>query len=160
MATGTGLAPLRAIRSLLAADPFGALQKRVNRLFEQSFGPLPFPTEEALSAIGWAPYCDVYETDGEIVVKAELPGLKNEDVKVSFEQGILTITGERKFAEETKRENYIRIERSYGNFSRRFALPDSVDPNKMNAEFKDGLLQVTLQKTEEAKPKQIEIKVK
>lgn len=108
----------------------------------------------------WAPACDIYETENEIVVKAELPEVKKEDLHVSFENNLLTIRGERKFSEETKQENYHRVERSYGEFTRSFTLPNFVDTNKINAEFKDGLLRVTMAKREEAKPKQVEIKVK
>jgi HSP20 family protein len=156
MSTGTALAPFRRLRSLLEPDPF----QRINRLLEEGFGPLAFPTEEALSATGWTPSCDVFETENEIVVKAELPGVKKEDVKVGIEDGVLSISGERKFEEETKKENYLRVERSYGAFTRSFTLPTRVDSSKVAAEFKDGLLQVTLPKRKEAKPKGIEVKVK
>jgi HSP20 family protein len=94
------------------------------------------------------------------VVMAELPEVKKEDVYVSIENNMLTILGERKFSEEMKKENYHRFERSYGEFMRSFTLPSFVDANKVNAEFKDGVLRVTLAKREEAKPKQIEVKVK
>jgi HSP20 family protein len=141
----------------MATDPFYLLQNRLNRLLE--FPLTPF-AEEALPLMEWAPPCDIYETDREIVVKAELPGLKKEDVLVSVENNVLTIRGERKFAEEVKRENFHRVERSYGEFLRSFTLPAYVDANKTLAEFKDGLLTVTLPKREEAKPKQIEVKVK
>ncbi|HWP41955.1 MAG TPA: Hsp20/alpha crystallin family protein, partial [Blastocatellia bacterium] len=154
--TGTALAPFRRLRSLLEPDPF----RTVNRLIEEAFGPLAFPTEEPLSVTGWTPSCDVYETDKEIVIKAELPGVKKEDVKVGIEDGVLSISGERKFEEETKKENYLRVERSYGAFTRSFTLPARVDSTRISAEFKDGLLQVTLPKREEAKPKGIEIKIK
>jgi HSP20 family protein len=156
MSTGTALAPFRRLRSLLTPDPF----QRVNRLFEETFGPLAFPTEEALSVTGWTPSCDIYETDNEIVVKAELPGVKKEEVKVGIEDGVLSISGEHKFEEETRKENYLRVERSYGAFTRSFTLPTRVDSTRISAEFKDGLLQVTLPKREEAKPKGIEVKVK
>jgi HSP20 family protein len=158
MATGTALAPFRRLRELLA--PERSFEQRMNRLFEETFGPLGLQTEEALSVTGWTPSCDVYETDNEIVIKAELPGVKKEDAKVSIQDGVLSIIGERKFEEETKKENYIRVERSYGSFSRSFTLPTRVDPDKVAAEFTDGLLRVTLPKREEAKPKGIEVKVK
>jgi HSP20 family protein len=160
MSTATGLAPLRAFRSLLSQEPAFTLQQRLNRLFEEAFGPLALLAEEPLSITAWTPSCDVYETDNEIVVKAEIPGMKKEDVKVSIEDNLLTLSGERKFEEETKRENYRRIERSYGAFTRSFTLPPSVDTKKVTAEFKDGLLEVKLPKLEAAKPKQVEIKVK
>jgi HSP20 family protein len=127
---------------------------------EEVFAPFVWPTEETLSVTGWTPSCDVYETDNEIVIKAELPGVKKEDAKVGIQDGLLTISGERKFEEETKKENYLRVERSYGSFTRSFTLPTRVDQEKVLAEFKDGLLQVTLPKREEAKPKGVEVKVK
>ncbi|HWP41686.1 MAG TPA: Hsp20/alpha crystallin family protein [Blastocatellia bacterium] len=146
MATGTGLAPLRAFRELMTADPFRSLQQRINRLFEETFGPMAFPGQESLSIAAWSPRCDIFESDNEIVIKAELPGVKKEDVKVNIENNMLTIQGERKFEEETKQENYHRIERSYGQFMRSFMLPAYVDAGKVSAEFKDGLLRVTLPK--------------
>ena len=160
MSTGTGLAPSRAFRRLANTDPFRALQERMNRLFDESFGPLAFPGEESLSLSLWKPFCDIYETENEIVVKAELPDVKKEEVHVSIENNLLTISGERKFEEETKKENYHRIERRYGEFRRSFGLPTTIDAKKVSAEFKDGMLRVSLPKTEEAKPKQVEVKVK
>jgi len=94
------------------------------------------------------------------VVKAELPEVKKENVYVSIDNNLLTIRGERKFSEETKKENYHRVERSYGEFMRSFTIPSFVDANKVNAEFKDGVLRVTFAKREESKPKQIEVKIK
>jgi HSP20 family protein len=158
MSTGTALAPFRRLRELLG--PERSFEQRMNRLFEEAFGPLALPTGEALSVSGWTPSCDIYETDNEIVIKAELPGVKKEDAKVSIQDGVLSIIGERKFEEETKKENYLRVERSYGSFSRSFTLPTRVDPDKVAAEFTDGLLQVTLPKREEAKPKGVEVRVK
>jgi HSP20 family protein len=117
----------------------------------------PFIEENALAA--WTPACDVYETEKAIVLKVELPGIKKENVVVSIENNLLTIHGERKFEEETKRENYFRVERSYGEFFRSFTLPNYIEPAKIIAEFKEGLLEVVLPKREEAKPKQIEVKV-
>lgn len=159
MSIATGIAPARRSRELTARDPFRSLQQQVNRLFEETFGP-SFPGEETLGVSTWAPSCDIYETDNEIVLKAELPGVKKEDVKVDIENNVLTLRGERKFEEETKKENFVRIERSYGNFLRSFSLPTAVDTSKINAEFKDGILQVILPKREESKPKTIEVKVK
>jgi HSP20 family protein len=124
------------------------------------FSPPAAFREEPWSLTTWAPACDIYETDGEIIVKAELPEVKKEDVHVTLENNLLTIRGERKLEEKTERENYRRVERSYGEFLRSFTLPSYADPNKINAEFKDGMLRVTLQKREEAKAKQIEVKVK
>jgi HSP20 family molecular chaperone IbpA len=114
MATGTGLAPVRGFRNLLATDPFRLLQQKMGRFFDEPFAPLAFQAEEPFALTTWTPSCDIYEANGEIIVKAELPGLKKEDVKVMIENNVLTIRGERKFEEEVKREDYYRIERSSG----------------------------------------------
>jgi HSP20 family protein len=157
--TGTALAPSGS-RKWLAFDPFHNFEERMRRFFGEGFDPFGRLVEESWSLATWSPACDIYETDNEIVVKAELPEVKREDVKVSIENNVLTIHGERKFSEETKRENYHRLERSYGEFTRNFTLPSFVDTGKINAEFKDGMLRVTMPKREEAKPKQVEVKVK
>ena len=159
MSTGTGLAPSRLFRGLGTTDPFRSLQQRINRMFEDGFGLAPV-SEDTWSLSAWSPACDVYETENAIVVKAELPEVKKDDVHVSIENNVLTIRGERKFSEETSRENYHRVERAYGEFVRSFALPATLDSTNISAEFKDGVLRVSLPKREEAKPKQIEITVK
>jgi HSP20 family protein len=159
MKPGTAIAPARALREFASLDPFRLLSRRVNRLFEDPF-TLFTPTFEEESLAAWAPPCDIYETGNQIVIKAELPELKKENVTVSLEDNVLTIRGERKFEDETKRENYHRIERRYGEFMRSFTLPLYVEPEKINAEFKEGVLRVTLPKREEMRPKQIEVKVK
>lgn len=107
----------------------------------------------------WTPACDIFETDKELVLKFELPEVKKEEVKVTMENNVLTLRGERKFEEETTRENYHRVERRYGEFMRSFNVPMFVDATKIKAEFKHGLLTVTLPKREEARTKQIEVKV-
>ena len=107
----------------------------------------------------WAPFVDIIEDEKEWLVKADLPEVKKEEVKVTVENGVLTITGERKFEKEEKDKKYHRIERSYGNFLRSFTLPDGTDGSKVNAEFKDGVLKVHLPKGEKAKPKAVEVKV-
>jgi HSP20 family protein len=133
-----------------------ALQQRVNRLFEEAF-----PSERAeLSWTAWTPAVDVYEDTEAILIEADLPGLTKEDVKVSLENNVLTIHGERKLSREDKRDNYHRVERAYGSFTRSFTLPSNVDAQRIGAEFKDGVLRLQLPKREEAKPKQIEVKVK
>lgn len=157
MQPGTALAPIKGLRNLMTTDPFFMLQNRLNRLFDIPLAPF---VEETLPLTTWTPACDIYETAKEIVVKAELPGLKKEDVLVSIENNVLMIHGERKFEEEVKRENFHRVERTYGEFLRTFTLPTFVDTTKIMAEFKDGLLMVFLPKREEAKPKQIEVKIK
>jgi HSP20 family protein len=107
----------------------------------------------------WTPACDIYETANEVVLKAELPEVKKEDVKVLLENNVLILRGERKFEEKTDLENYHRVERQYGEFVRSFTLPMFVDATKINAEFKEGVLIVTLPKHEETKPKHINVKV-
>jgi len=102
---------------------------------------------------------DISEDDKEYLIKVELPEVKKEDVKVTAEEGTLTIMGERKFEKEEKGKKYHRVERSYGSFGRSFSFPDDASPEKVSAEFKDGMLTVHLAKTEKAKPQQIEVKV-
>ena len=106
----------------------------------------------------WAPAVDITEDDKEYLVTAELPQVRKENVKVTVENGILSISGERKFEKEEKGKKYHRIERSYGSFLRSFDLPDDADPTKVDAKFSDGILNVHVAKSESAQPKQIEIK--
>lgn len=158
MTPGTFLTPTKNFMNFMAADPFRLLQ---SRLFEEPltmFRPLT-ATEENWPLTAWTPPCDIYETDKNVVLKFELPEVKKEDVKVCIENNVLMLRGERKFAEETDRENYHRVERHYGEFMRSFTLPAYVDATKINAEFKLGVLTVTLPKREEAKTKQIDVKV-
>jgi HSP20 family protein len=115
--------------------------------------------ERDLTITEWAPAVDITEDDHEYLIKAELPEVKKEDVKVSVENGILSISGERKFEKETNGKKYHRIERSYGQFTRSFGLPEDANTDKVEAKFNDGLLHVQVAKNEAAKPKQIEIKV-
>ena len=115
--------------------------------------------QESLAQAEWMPLVDIAEDDKEYLITAELPEVKKEDVKVTMENGVLIITGERKFEKEEKNKKWHRVERSYGSFARTFALPDDGDAAKVNAEFKDGILTVRVAKSEAAKPKQIEVKV-
>jgi HSP20 family protein len=140
----------------------GSLQEQMNRLFNESFrGVAPGPGAEDDWALGgsWAPAVDIYEQEGNIVLKAEVPGVNPKDVGILVENNVLTLRGERKFDEEVKKESYHRVERSYGTFTRSFTLPNVVDIDKIKAEHKDGVLRVTLPKKEEAKPRQIQINV-
>ncbi len=107
----------------------------------------------------WMPLVDIAEDEREYLITAELPEVKKEDVKVTMENGILTVTGERKFENEEKNRRWHRVERSYGSFARSFALPDDGDAAKVKAGFKDGILKVHVAKSEAARPKQIEVKV-
>ena len=105
----------------------------------------------------WSPSVDIFETENEIVIKAELPGMASKDIDIKLENNVLVLRGERHFEKEAKNENYHRVERSYGNFSRSFALPAFVDELKVRAEYKDGLLKIMLPKKELAKAKEIKI---
>lgn len=140
-------------------DPFRELEDvsgRLNRLFSRRL--ISAAEDEAFFA-DWTPAADVQETDKEYLIKADLPEVKKEDVKVEFEDGVLTLEGERKLEKEEKGKRFQKIERSYGKFMRRFALPADVDERKILAEFKDGVLNVHLPKSERAKPKAIEVKI-
>jgi HSP20 family protein len=136
-----------------------ATEREFDRLFREAFSSFFTEREGELSTRPWAPAVDIYENDNNIVLKAELPGVDPKDVEVRVEDNTLYLKGERKFEKETKEENYHRIERSYGSFARSFALPNSIDAEKVLAEYKDGLLTLTLPKREEAKPKTIKINV-
>jgi len=141
-------------------EPFRDLfttQDRFNRLFNQTFSQAFGEDEGKLGA--WAPAVDIYETDHNLVLNAELPGVDPKDVEVRVENNTLYLKGQRKFENEVKEENYHRIERSYGSFTRTFALPGSIDADKVAAEFKGGVLTLTMPKREEAKPKTIKIQV-
>ena len=115
--------------------------------------------KDLTKASTWAPAVDITEDEKEYLIKAELPEVQKEDVKVTVENGILSITGERKFEKEVKEKKYHRIERAYGSFVRSFGLPEDADAEKVEAKFSDGVLKVHVAKTEAAKPKQIEVKV-
>jgi HSP20 family protein len=136
-----------------------ALQQSLGSLFSRSPAQWLEGQEEQIAVPEWAPLVDISEDDKEYLIKAELPEVKREDVKVTAEEGTLTITGERKFEKEEKGKKYHRVERSYGSFVRNFSLPDDASPAKVSAEFKDGVLSVHLAKTQKAKPQQIEVKV-
>ena len=132
-----------------------ALRERMNRLFDDA--GRGWRPEEPSATTTWSPAVDIYETEGEIMVQAELPGVDRKDITLNLENNVLTLRGERKFEKETKDENFHRIERSYGHFSRAFSVPATVDEEKINADYKDGVLKIALPKKEQAKPKQIKI---
>ncbi|WP_020494518.1 Hsp20/alpha crystallin family protein [Verrucomicrobium sp. 3C] len=141
-------------------DPFRELEemrKRMASLWERPLELLEAPSER-LEIAEWRPLADITEDDKEYLVKLELPGMKREEVKVSMESGVLTISGERKLEKEEKDKKYHRVERAYGSFSRSFVIPDEVVVDKIDAQFKEGVLQVHLPKGEHAKPKTIEVK--
>ena len=134
------------------------LHNRLSNLFGRTPARLAKGKEESITVAEWAPLVDITEDDKEYIIKTELPEVKKEEVKVSVENGLLTIVGERKFEKEENKK-YHRVERAYGRFIRSFVLPDGVDSDKVNAEFRDGVLKVHLAKSEQTKPKQIEVKV-
>jgi HSP20 family protein len=130
---------------------------RMNRIFHESFSPdIP---EEALTTTSFAPPVDIYEDEHTITVEMEVPGIDEKDIDVRIEGTTLAVHGERKLEKDEKEENYRRIERQYGSFTRSFTLPSSVDPSQVSAHYDKGLLKVNLAKKAEAKPKQIKINV-
>lgn len=138
---------------------FDELQRRLATLFGRAPIRTPSEKEEALTVAEWAPLVDIVEHDNEYLIKAELPEVKKDDVKVTVQDDLLTITGERTFEKEEKGRKYHRIERAYGRFARSFTLPEDADGDKVAAEFKDGVLKVHLPKTERAKSRSVEVKI-
>jgi HSP20 family protein len=142
-------------------NPFRELEDIHNRL-TGIFDRAPMRRDdrrEWLAESEWMPTVDILENDKSYTVKAELPEMKREDIKVSLENGVLTLSGERKFEKEEKDRKYHRVERSYGSFMRSFSLPDNADANQVNAQYRDGVLTVTVGKSEKAKPRAIDVKV-
>lgn len=147
--------------NLVKWDPFRELEEvsnRLNRVFGRPLGRME-PNNEMLAMVDWTPSADISETDTAYLIKAEIPGVNKEDVKVSIQDGMLTIQGERKMEKEEKNKKFHRIERSYGSFMRSFRVPDDADESAVKAEFKDGVLNVTLNKSAKAKPKAINVAV-
>ena len=140
-------------------DPFrefAHLQDRINRVFNDAYRP----DEGLLTSGTWVPPVDIYQNgDNEVVIKAELPDMTREDIDITVDNGTLTVRGEKKLSSEVKEEQFHRIERRYGTFSRSFSLPQTVDPNKVAAEYKNGVLTVRLPLREEAKPRSIKVDV-
>src|SRR2546429_4826797 len=130
---------------------------RMNRLFRESYSPEG--PEEALTTTSFAPPVDIYEDEHNITLKIEVPGIDEKDIDVRIENNTLTVHGERKFEKEEKEENYRRVEREYGSFTRSFTLPNSVDPENVQANYEKGVLKIKLAKKAEAKPKQIKVNV-
>ena len=141
-------------------DPFrefSTLQDRMNRLFRESYGPEG--RDEALTTSQFAPPVDVYEDEHNVVLKVEVPGIDEKDIDVRVENNILTVHGERKVEKEEKEENFRRVERQYGSFTRTFTLPSTVDAERIQADYDKGILKIVLPKKAEAKPKQIKVNV-
>lgn len=139
--------------------PLGTIQDDINRLFDTALraGNLP-SVEEGLEGREWTPEIDIYENDDNFVIEADIPGMDIKDIKIEVQDNTLTIKGEKKFEEKTEKDKYIRVERLYGSFYRSLSLPMNVDSDKIDANYKDGTLVLTLPKTEQAKPKQIKVK--
>jgi HSP20 family protein len=139
-------------------DPFrtiSSFEEQVNRIFENSF-----PGKGDNSALAsWAPAVDIYETENELVIKADLPEVNEKDLDVRVENNMLTIRGERKFEQKVKEDNYLRVERAYGTFTRSFNLPNTVSTESIKAEFKNGVLTVEMPKRAESKPRQVKVSV-
>jgi HSP20 family protein len=146
------------MRAISRWEPFRgatALQDQVNRLFNEVFER----SGEESSLTTWAPSVDIYETELELVVKADLPEVDPKDLDIRVENNILTIRGERKFEKKVNEENYLRVERAYGSFARSFTLANTVNSEAIKADYQNGVLTLTIPKKEEAKPKQIKVNV-
>lgn len=147
--------------NLVKWDPFREMEDVSSRL-NRIFGRVPTRTaseNEMLAVADWMPSVDISETDAAYLIKGEIPGVKKEDVKVTMQDGLLTIQGERKQEKEEKNKKFHRVECSYGSFVRSFRVPDDADESAVKAEFKDGMLNVTLSKSAKAKSKAIEVSV-
>ena len=140
-------------------DPFREMEDMFDR-YSRALSRPRRGSQEVMATGDWAPRVDIAETDKEFSIKAEIPDVKKEDVKVSVDNGVLTIKGERKQEKEEKNKKFHRVERFYGSFTRSFTLPDNVDESKIEASFTDGMLNLTIPKTEETKPKAIDVKIK
>jgi HSP20 family protein len=141
-------------------DPFrefSTLQDRMNRLFRESYGPEG--RDESLTTSQFAPPVDVYEDEHNVVLKVEVPGIDEKDIDVRVENNVLTVHGERKVEKEEKEENFRRVERQYGSFTRTFTVPSTVDAERIQADYDKGILKIVLPKKAEAKPKSIKVNV-
>jgi HSP20 family protein len=146
--------------NLVRWNPFSEmslLQNQMNRLFETALSGWPSESNGTTGTTSWVPAADIYESDNELVVNLDLPGVDPKMVDLRVENNVLTIRGERQFEEKQNKENYHRVERSYGAFARSFTLSTAVDPEKIRANYKAGVLSITLPKAEAAKPKRIQI---
>lgn len=145
---------------LMVRDPwrdFETLQDRINKLFDRTLRTFYPEVEEELERGTWSPAVDICEAEDSFLVKADLPGMNKDDIQVDLKDSTLTIKGERRFEDKVSRDNYIRVEREYGTFTRSFTLPQNVDADKIKAVYKNGVLELTIPKKEEAKAKQIKV---
>jgi len=155
---GSAMSPALEFRRLTGSNPFGDLyefQRGLGRFLNEAFSA----GAEAAPLSTWTPRADIHETTDAFHISLELAGINREDIKVNWENNQLTVSGERRFEKDVKEENYHRVERTFGQFFRAFSLPPNVNAEAINAEYKDGVLRLTLPKKEEAKPKQIQVKV-
>ncbi len=146
---------------LIRWDPFremSSLQERMNRLMADFRTRSPFGEEEMAQG-AWIPAVDIYETKESIVLNVELPGVTKEDISLEVKDSTLTIKGEKKLEKDVKEENFHRMERTYGSFTRAFTLPSTMQQDRVKAKFRDGILEIMIPKAEEAKPKQIKVDV-
>ncbi|MBH0179791.1 MAG: Hsp20/alpha crystallin family protein [Nitrospira sp.] len=135
------------------------MEKRLSSLFGRTPASTGGDKKEAITVTEWSPLVDISEDEKEYVIKAEIPEMKKEEIKINVHDDVLAISGERKYEKEEKGKKYHRVERAYGSFLRSFTLPEDADGSKVTAEYKDGVLKVHLAKSEKAKPKAIEVKV-
>lgn len=144
--------------AIIRWDPFRdlvTLREKMNRLFEEAYSARG--EERNLVSSSWTPSVDIYETENQLVLSVEVPGIKDENIEIKIEDSTLSLRGERKFEKETKEENYHRIERAYGSFYRSFSLPPYIDQDKIEAEHENGVLKITMPKKHEAKPRQVKV---
>ena len=145
--------------NLIRWNPWGEMgtfSDSVNRFFDGTLFPAAWLSEDS-GLRNWRPVVDIFDNDEKIVIKAELPGVDKKDIHVDVKDGILTLSGERSYENEVKEEDYHRKERAFGKFSRSFALPDGLNPDKIDADYKDGVLKIEIPKPEEKKPKKIAV---
>lgn len=135
------------------------MEKRLSTIFGRPQAGTTGENKEAISVTQWSPLVDITEDDKEYVVKAEIPEMKKEDIRINVHDDVLTVSGERKYEKEEKGKKFHRVERAYGSFMRSFTLPEDADGSKISAEYKDGMLKVHLPKSEQAKKKAIEVKI-
>ena len=152
------------MKSLVRWQPFqelNSLQKQMNRMFDSFFGRTTslMPFEENLNDLEFGPPVDIYEDDQKLTFKVEVPGIDEKDIKVEVENNVLTVHGERELEKDIKEENFRRMERHYGAFSRSFTLPSTVDPEKIEADYTHGVLAIQMPKRAEARPKEIKVNV-